>query len=294
MEAQKLITMSINKIAGSRRQRGGINLRKNLLVASVLHSARLHYYEEMCNRMPGHVTLEHSKAESTMDDDCTESPDWENDEDNESDEDICGEESYEYEADNETAGNSACESEPHHTAHQRVVLERLPAEQCAETDKENVDPSGRCKVDNTDRAKHENCAYNTTDSDRIAFSNVANQSQNSSVETCTTTTCLTVPSIKRKRTATETEEACEVISVSTKRVKVDSQCQTVPADRGAQSSISTLVDIFKAGFHGLAGEAGSKLSSNYDEKDSESPSYTTLSTHSRPFETLQTAVIAAC
>jgi len=288
MEAQKLITLSINKIAGSRRQRGGINLRKNLLVASVLHSARMHYYEEMCNRMPGHVTLENSKSESTMDNDCTESPDWENDEENVEPEDVGEEESYESE--NEPAGNSACDSEPHHTAH-----ERLPtAEQCAETDKENVDPNGRCKTDNMERAKHENYVNNSADSDRVAFSNVANQTQNSSVETCTTTTCLTVPSIKRKRT--ETEEACEVISISssTKRVKVDSQCQTVSSECGPQSSISTLVDIFKAGFHGLSGEAGSKLSTNFDEKDSESPSYTTLSTHSRPFETLQTAVIAAC
>jgi len=284
MEAQKLITLSINKIAGSRRQRGGINLRKNLLVASVLHSARMHYYEEMCNRMPGHVTLENSKPESTMDDDCTESPDWENDDETVESGDVCEEESYE--GDNEAAGNSACESESHVAVHDRL------AEQCPETDKENVDPSGLCKLQNMERAKQENCINNAADSDRVVFSNVGNQSQNSAVETCTTTTCLTVPSIKRKRT--ETEEACDVISISTKRVKVDSQCQTVSSDCGAQSSISTLVDIFKAGFHGLSGEAGSKISANYDEKDSESPSYTTLSTHSRPFETLQTAVIAAC
>jgi len=280
MEAQKLITMSINKIAGSRRQRGGINLRKNLLVASVLHSARIHYYEEMCNRMPGHIALEQSKPESTMDDDCTESPDWENDEENaEHDETNYDEESDEEE--NETAGNSSCEN------NSRVVVEQIVS-----ADKENVAPSGHCQNENSENIKSENNGHQASDCDRVAFSNV---SQNATPEACTTTTCLTVPSVKRKRT--DTEEACEPIV--TKRVKVDSQCQTVSPDCGAQSSISTLVDIFKAGFHGLAGEPGNKLSSYVEEKDSSSsnttPSYTTLSTHSRPFETLQAAaVIAAC
>lgn len=284
MEAQKLITLSINKIAGSRRQRGGINLRKNLLVASVLHSARIHYYEEMCNRMPGHIALEQSKPESDMDDDCTESPDWESDEENADSEEVCSDGSDG--EDNETAGNSAYENE----SSSRVTGEQ-PVSAVVVADKENVDPSGHCQHDGSEKAKSDNNGYQSHDSDRVALGNV---SQNSAVEACTTTTCLTVPCVKRKRT--ETEEACE--SIIPKRVKVDSQCQTVSSpDCGAQSSISSLVDIFKAGFHGLSGENGNKLSSYVEEESSSSsssPSYTTLSTHSRPFETLQTAVIAAC
>jgi hypothetical protein len=42
-EAQRLIALSLGKIAMSRQQRGGINLHKNLLVASVLHKARTAY-----------------------------------------------------------------------------------------------------------------------------------------------------------------------------------------------------------------------------------------------------------
>lgn len=42
-EAQRLIALSLGKIAMSRQQRGGINLHKNLLVASVLHKARTTY-----------------------------------------------------------------------------------------------------------------------------------------------------------------------------------------------------------------------------------------------------------
>jgi len=40
-ETQRLIALSLGKIAASRQKRGGINLHKNLLVASVL----LKYYE---------------------------------------------------------------------------------------------------------------------------------------------------------------------------------------------------------------------------------------------------------
>lgn len=46
VEAQRLITVSLGKIAASRTQRGGINLHKNLLVASVLHKAKKIYVLE--------------------------------------------------------------------------------------------------------------------------------------------------------------------------------------------------------------------------------------------------------
>ena len=45
-EAHRLIALSLGKIAASRQQRGGINLHKNLLVASVLHKARTAYMME--------------------------------------------------------------------------------------------------------------------------------------------------------------------------------------------------------------------------------------------------------
>ncbi|KAK6196400.1 hypothetical protein SNE40_001633 [Patella caerulea] len=45
-DAQRIVSLSIGKIASSRSQRGGINLHKNLLVASVLHKARTSYMME--------------------------------------------------------------------------------------------------------------------------------------------------------------------------------------------------------------------------------------------------------
>ena len=40
MEAQRLISVSLGKIAQSRGQRGGASLHRNLLVSTVLHKAR--------------------------------------------------------------------------------------------------------------------------------------------------------------------------------------------------------------------------------------------------------------
>lgn len=45
-EAQRLITMSMGKIHAARSQRGGINLHKNLLVATVIHKAKTIYMME--------------------------------------------------------------------------------------------------------------------------------------------------------------------------------------------------------------------------------------------------------
>ncbi len=51
VEAERLISMSMGKIHASRSQRGGINLHKNLLVATVLHKARTVYMMESYNSM---------------------------------------------------------------------------------------------------------------------------------------------------------------------------------------------------------------------------------------------------
>jgi len=45
-DAQRLITLSLGKIAASRGQRGGVNLHKSLLVSTILHKARNAYMIE--------------------------------------------------------------------------------------------------------------------------------------------------------------------------------------------------------------------------------------------------------
>ncbi|XP_048776630.1 immediate early response gene 2 protein-like [Ostrea edulis] len=67
-EAQRLMALSLGKIAASRQQRGGINLHKNLLVASVLHKARTAYMMEnlqtvLANRRAQAEAKEQAKKE---------------------------------------------------------------------------------------------------------------------------------------------------------------------------------------------------------------------------------------
>lgn len=70
-EAQRLMALSLGKIAASRQQRGGINLHKNLLVASVLHKARTAYMMEnlqtvLANRRAQAEAKEQAKKEQRL------------------------------------------------------------------------------------------------------------------------------------------------------------------------------------------------------------------------------------
>lgn len=53
-EAQRLISISLAKIAASRCVRGGVSLHKNLLVATVLQKARYIFMEEAFHTLHGH------------------------------------------------------------------------------------------------------------------------------------------------------------------------------------------------------------------------------------------------
>jgi len=61
VEAQRLIALSLGKISQSRQQRGGINLHKNLLVASVLYKARTVFIME--NTRPSRSDSEESSSD---------------------------------------------------------------------------------------------------------------------------------------------------------------------------------------------------------------------------------------
>ena len=63
-DAQRLIAMSLGKIAASRGQRGGISLHKNLLVATVLSKARTVFMLESYNNMMENRRLEMEARET--------------------------------------------------------------------------------------------------------------------------------------------------------------------------------------------------------------------------------------
>lgn len=62
-EAQRLISISLAKIAASRCVRGGVSLHKNLLVATVLQKARYIFMEEAFHMVHGHYI---NQANSTF------------------------------------------------------------------------------------------------------------------------------------------------------------------------------------------------------------------------------------
>jgi hypothetical protein len=272
MEAQKIITMSINKITGSRGQRGGVNLRKNLLVATVLHSARAMYYEEVCKRMARYAEINSNEA-ATEDEDCTEAADW-------------GDE-------NDSSGRldsqSSC-SQP--------CLQQQPMEE----DKENCQPTStetsplqsrleKQEADPTCPAVNEPTEP-SPDKDRMVL---GQKSDNSPLVSAGCTAC------KRKRSDSDSElrEACD--SVLPKRAKSsdsDSPAEDVAASSGvkqnSEGSITSLVTIFKSGFHGLSGDATTSSTNVVPSTSStnhlQQSAYTSMP---RPFEQLQMP-IAAC
>lgn len=63
-EAQRLISVSLTKIAASRQQRGGISLHRNLLVASVLYKARAVMLSEGSYRLQQHQQLQKASCDA--------------------------------------------------------------------------------------------------------------------------------------------------------------------------------------------------------------------------------------
>ncbi len=279
MEAQRIITISINKIAGSRHQRGGINLRKNLLVASVLQSARTLYYEEMCNKMSTTTTL-YSRCESDMEseEDCTDAPDWG---DHDSDSASCEQEN------NAPAGNVEC-SNPAPSANEDKE-NRLPDYIAPVVD--TIEPVKCERVEVVEDLKSEESSEET--SERPVLRDLS--SQNYSCVSC-----------KRKRV--DDDVSCDSNNVPCKKVKVDSESccySSHNSDNNTQEvmqtegPITSLVSIFKSGFHGLSGDSAhnsksseqsqnnrAAMSSHLEQSSYVSPIARSLDILSRP--------IAAC
>jgi len=287
MEAQKIITMSINKITGSRGQRGGVNLRKNLLVATVLHSARAMYYEEVCKRMARYAEL-NSNESASDDEDCTEAPHW-------------GDGSESASPSSRVDGQSACRTD---------ACQQQQQQQPMEEDKENCLPETSPLQARLEKEKqHEaDSAGPVADHPEAAGPDkdrpVLGQKSDNSAAAGAATGCA---ACKRKRpdSAEELREACD--AVLPKRAKSsDSECGVTEelastgssgVKQNTEGSITSLVTIFKSGFHGLSGE-GSNASTNAVSSTSSPASTNHLQQSSytampRPFEQLQMP-IAAC
>lgn len=230
VNAQHLITLSIGKIAGSRTQRGGICLRKNLLVASVLSSARAYYYEEMCNRMQEHA----SDVEEEYDLSSTTNvpSEW----DKEDIEISCKQQ------DTVTDAMPCDQTPPHQDA---------SCEQCNANgvDKEN-EPEQSIELAELKSVDMESC---------VTVIETESSQQRQVLSDCTTFDQNTEKPSKRKRS--EIEEACDSIIPKKARVECDIVTVSKPSSTKehvkTESSISSLVSIFRSGLQGLSGEVNS-------------------------------------
>lgn len=279
MEAQRIITISINKIAGSRNQRGGINLRKNLLVASVLQSARTLYYEEMCNKMSRTTTLycrqdsdsDIMESDSSSDEDCTEAPDWGDEPTN-----------------NNNNMPSACE--------QQNVAGNTPVLECTSM---SISPVVPCPANNEDKENrlpdHIVPVVDTLEPvkceriEQVEDLKSCEESEERPVLRDLSSQNYSCVNCKRKRV--EEEPSYDYVSI--KRAKMDSDCcytQQLSSDNAPipmqTEPITSLVSIFKSGFHGLSGDslrnsnAGSPTSQSTSEQQQNRSSV--MSSHLEP------------
>jgi len=223
VDAQRLISVSFGKIATYRKQRGGLNLRKNLLVSYVIHNARTAIYHEQVYGVQ-RLTEPCVTEDRDMDLDCneeeedeTEKPAWndaENNDDDASNQEPETARKQEQELDNETEESLEDDKE------NRAVSEPT-YEDCENNDSEKLQKADSCCHDRRvlGELKQTPCS-------------------------CSQTCC-------NKRKRTELEEACE--SISPKRCKFDSDSSDSSESVNVeQTQISSLVSRFNTGLSSLA------------------------------------------
>lgn len=197
-EAQRLIGISLTKIAQSRAHRGGVSLHKNLLVATVLQKARYIFMEEAYHMVhTGGYCQPHGSSAPQQAQQDFEQPSY--------DEDAL------VALTPEEAGIGSSPLGPEETSFQEFLqpsCERLNEE--PSKDKENSPPPA-----------YQNHPPELTYLDLDRSNNILRERSQQSTETGSTTTCL-----KRRRAVTEWETEEAVLSILPKRSKSDSSTET--------------------------------------------------------------------
>lgn len=216
-EPQRLIAVSLGKIAASRSQRGGINLHKNLLVASVLHKARTAYMMENFQQM-----LAAKRAHAEQNNIQTHAPE-------------------------KTGAN------PHETASHEVHVSRSSSNPISprlneSSDKENTPPRELPSVEKMETHENALCAK----SDSVLNScdsplSVNQQGKRDYVSKASdTSSCL----LKRRRSNNSQDMEAVLAKKARYSENVDSESQNEPMQT-EPTQITNLVSIFNTGFGGL-------------------------------------------
>ena len=239
-EAQRLIALSLGKISASRGQRGGINLHKNLLVASVLYKARTVYMMENVQHMLAAKQRAQAEQESNV-----EISEQQKDEPAKDD-----------------GSNAAVQSEvqpPCHeaSAESRSLVKPTTPKVRESLDKENTPPSGsapqthrmECMRDSEPREpKSDNGNSGVLRESRSDISRV-NGGSNSDSDCCVSQVTCASYVLKRRRSM-DTDQHPTVA----KKPKYYEHNDSSPSQEAMQTEttqISNLVSIFNTGFNGL-------------------------------------------
>jgi len=262
LEAQRLIAVSLGKIAASRGQRGGINLHKNLLVAGVLYKARTAYMVE--NYSPAPQVSDNTEPEDSK-------------------LDSCASEKVSISPGSEPSGHAVSNTQ---TSSADVidadddaqVVPEGPEPTSPEGDKENS-PSVLCFPSSREEYLPQDCSMECYDES----SSVSNVLPSKDRLTENTSVLNSSQSCNRcgKRKLTETESAVESIvskkarqendvkneSVFSSQEVFSSSTQTGKSD--SQVHISSLVHSFSAGFTGLLNSDSSNTVCESEESNVE-------------------------
>ncbi|CAG5120884.1 unnamed protein product [Candidula unifasciata] len=268
METQRLITVSLGKIAQSRGQRGGINLHKNLLVATVLHKARTAYMMESYSYQQSYQRQQQIRHQPELKSDLPSSgdankaeacPTW-------CDSNLGQADATPTAAEQTVPEITACQPDTTPCLQLQIMDSEIVQ------DKENSPPED----------SHLNCSEyisSMKSAEQVYHLSAANQlSQESQPSSNSKSTCKV---LKRRRTNKPSSSGCP--SGKKARVSSDLSSQVVPsdysdfseesdieADMQESSQISNLVSIFNSGFSGLCAitsETGLNTSNYQSDSD---------------------------
>lgn len=214
-EAQRLIGISLAKIAQSRCGRGGVSLHKNLLVATVLQKARYIFMEEAYQMVHGHYLQANKFLEPEVD-----SRQDDDDFDDSGIDDIFNSTGSSLGKDDEGDGDVDPES----------------------YDKENSPPTIDSGLTYFDLDVNRIQRQTTTSSLPAMDSSVAGSSV-SHAETNTATTTVTT-SNKRRREVTEHETEEAVLSILPKRIKSDSSRSSSSSGNSSSDDSEDVDSVF--------------------------------------------------
>ncbi|PSN57592.1 hypothetical protein C0J52_00538 [Blattella germanica] len=229
-EAQRLISISLTKIAQSRAQRGGVSLHKNLLVATVLQKARYIFMEEayhMVHSQQGGANSGYasSAAATTPQDHHQQHEEYEQNYDDESLVALTPEEAGIGSSQQSTPDSEEASSGVNHL--QEFLQPSASCVRCAdnmsslppyEDDKENQTPPPYTSPSSPQSEVPTYLDLDKTPT-RGDSNNVVLRDRSNATSTCSSTRCL-----KRRRAVAEWETEEAVSSILPKRAKTAAGC----------------------------------------------------------------------